>query len=64
MEAERGCLELVMSRGATEAMRAVMTGTPTEPADETGMGSGAAGNEHATSWRGSPDMASTVPTSP
>jgi hypothetical protein len=56
--------ELVMSRGATEAMRAVMTGTPTESAAETGMNSRAVGTEEAPSSRGGPDMGATAPTSP
>jgi len=56
--------ELVASRGATEATVAVMTETPTESADETGMGSGAAGTEQATSSQGGPDMDPTAPPSP
>jgi hypothetical protein len=64
MEVERSYLELVMNRGATEAMRAVMTGPPTEPADETGMGSGPAGTEEATFSQGGPAMDATAPTSP
>jgi hypothetical protein len=56
--------ERVVNRGATEAMVAVMIETPTESADETGMDSRAAGTEHATSWRGGPDMDATALTSP
>lgn len=56
--------ERVVNRGATEAMVAVMTHTPTESADETGVDSRAAGTEQATSSRGGPDMDATAPTSP
>lgn len=56
--------ELVVNRRATEAMVAVMTDTPTESADETGVDSRAAGTEQARSSRGGPDMDATAPTSP
>ena len=56
--------ERVVNRGATEAMVAMMTETPTESADETGMDSGAARTEETTSSRGGPDTDSTAPTSP
>ena len=56
--------ELVVSRGATEAMVPVMIEAPTESADETGMDSGDARTEKGTSGRGGPDMDSTAPTSP
>ena len=56
--------ERVVNRGATEAMVAVMTDTPTESADETGVDSRAAGTEEATSSQGGPDMDATAPTSP
>ena len=56
--------ERVVNRGATEAMVAVMTETPTEFADETGVDSRAVGTEEATSSRGGPDMDATAPTSP
>ena len=56
--------ELVVSRGATEAMVPVMIEASTESPDETGMDSRAAGTEHATSSRGGPDMDATALTSP
>ena len=56
--------ERVVNRGATEAMVAVMTETPTESAAETGVDSRAVGTEEATSSRGGPDMDATAPTSP
>jgi hypothetical protein len=64
MEAERWCPEVAASPGATEAVLAMMTDTPTESADETSMARTAAGNEHAVSRRGGPDMAAAAPASP
>lgn len=64
MEVDGPGSELVVNRGATEAMVAVMTDTPTESADETGVDSRAAGTEQARSSRGGPDMDATAPTSP
>ena len=56
--------ELVASRVATEAMVPLMTDTPTESADETGVDSRAVGTEEATSSRGGSGMGATAPTSP
>jgi hypothetical protein len=56
--------ERVVNRGATEAMVPLMIEASTESADETGMDSRAARTEHATSWRGGPDMDASALTSP